>query len=416
MDSSRLVNVFRVPLPGIPSRGDVGELLDPGPEKALFLERGRPAPESTHPCSTQKGRFQQPPISNLQVAQEIEPLRSVTMAGGSSMNQGFTYREVLPRLPHGATLLGYLSQRYRHSSVAAWEQRIRLGQVTLEGRPATPTTPVLRGQAVAWHRPPWREPDAPLAVSTLYEDRSAPRRGQARRPADPAGRGLPRAHLARSGQAARSPGGTGPSVGAVDVGHRPLRPDGRGSLRSHGGVAPRCGPQVLPGSRERSTLPSELHDRRPHRARTAPSAAHDSWGVRERKDRPEPGHGRRAARERFRCRRRDRYRTAAPDSHSPGRRRAPAGGRPPVSLRRLSGRRLPGATRRPRIPPSRRRASRSPPARCAGTARPLPPPANPAVSKSCVTDSTFSVYIPRECRKSRGIDPEACVANPRGHT
>lgn len=98
-------------------------------------------------------------------------MRSVTMAGGSSMNQGFTYREVLPRLPHGATLLGYLSQRYRHSSVAAWEQRIRLGQVTLEGRPATPTTPVLRGQAVAWHRPPWREPDAPLAVSTLYEDR-----------------------------------------------------------------------------------------------------------------------------------------------------------------------------------------------------------------------------------------------------
>jgi 23S rRNA pseudouridine1911/1915/1917 synthase len=87
------------------------------------------------------------------------------------MNQGYDYRETLPRVPHGLTLLAYLSRRYRHSSAATWCDRIRAGQVTLEGRPGTPTTPVGSGQTVVWHRPPWREPDAPLTVSTLYEDR-----------------------------------------------------------------------------------------------------------------------------------------------------------------------------------------------------------------------------------------------------
>jgi 23S rRNA pseudouridine1911/1915/1917 synthase len=87
------------------------------------------------------------------------------------VNQGFDYREVLPRVPPGCTLLEYLVRRYRHSSPDAWRERIRAGQVTLDGRPGIPDLPVGGGQTLVWHRPPWREPDAPLSLVTLYVDR-----------------------------------------------------------------------------------------------------------------------------------------------------------------------------------------------------------------------------------------------------
>jgi len=65
----------------------------------------------------------------------------------------------------------FLSTHYAHSSAAEWEKRIRDGRVLLNGRPATPGTPVARGDRVIWRRPPWQEPAAPLEFGLLHTDR-----------------------------------------------------------------------------------------------------------------------------------------------------------------------------------------------------------------------------------------------------
>lgn len=86
------------------------------------------------------------------------------------MNQGWTYREQVDRAGAGLTLLQYYSQRYRHSDSQAWQERIASGQVLLDEKPATADTVLKVGQRLAYHRPPWQEPDVPLAFQVLYED------------------------------------------------------------------------------------------------------------------------------------------------------------------------------------------------------------------------------------------------------
>ena len=86
-------------------------------------------------------------------------------------NEGYTYRERLGAVPPGTTLLGYLSERYPHSSTEAWRGRIEAGLVTVDGAPAGPDTALTPGREVAWLRPPWVEPAAPCAYALLYRDR-----------------------------------------------------------------------------------------------------------------------------------------------------------------------------------------------------------------------------------------------------
>jgi len=42
--------------------------------------------------------------------------------------------------------------------------------VLVDAKPASPDAMLRRGQDLVWRRPPWEEPDAPLAFSVLYED------------------------------------------------------------------------------------------------------------------------------------------------------------------------------------------------------------------------------------------------------
>jgi 23S rRNA pseudouridine1911/1915/1917 synthase len=86
------------------------------------------------------------------------------------MNQGWTYREQVDRDGAGLTLLEYYSQRYRHSNLQEWQERIASGQVLLNGMPATADTLLKAGQRLTYHRPPWQEPDVPLSFQMLYED------------------------------------------------------------------------------------------------------------------------------------------------------------------------------------------------------------------------------------------------------
>ncbi len=86
------------------------------------------------------------------------------------MNHGFTYVETIGPRDEGKPLLGYLSARYAHTPEAEWRGRIASGLVLVDGRAVRADAPLTRGQRVAWIRPPWEEPEAPLAYAVLHED------------------------------------------------------------------------------------------------------------------------------------------------------------------------------------------------------------------------------------------------------
>lgn len=86
------------------------------------------------------------------------------------MNQGWIYRDRVDKKAAGQTLLAYYVQRYRHSDEADWRSRILSHQVLLNGQPAAPETVLERGQQLAYHRPPWQEPEVPLDFEVIYED------------------------------------------------------------------------------------------------------------------------------------------------------------------------------------------------------------------------------------------------------
>jgi 23S rRNA pseudouridine1911/1915/1917 synthase len=86
------------------------------------------------------------------------------------MNQGWVYDDCVHPTASGLTVLDYYTQRYRRFSRQDWQQRIETGQVWLEGRVAAVNTVVQAGQQLAYHRPPWQEPAAPLSFEVLYED------------------------------------------------------------------------------------------------------------------------------------------------------------------------------------------------------------------------------------------------------
>ena len=87
-----------------------------------------------------------------------------------AFNQGFDYRERIDARGDGLLLLDYLARTYGHSSREEWGRRLERGEILLEGREATPDVILEAGSRLVWRRPPWEEPDVPLAYGVLYED------------------------------------------------------------------------------------------------------------------------------------------------------------------------------------------------------------------------------------------------------
>jgi 23S rRNA pseudouridine1911/1915/1917 synthase len=88
----------------------------------------------------------------------------------SPLNGGFRYRG---RADSGAApcrVIDYLAGRYRHSSADQWRLRLERGQIEVDGAIANAGTMLRRGQLLVWHRPPWREPPAPLSFAVLHLD------------------------------------------------------------------------------------------------------------------------------------------------------------------------------------------------------------------------------------------------------
>jgi len=64
----------------------------------------------------------------------------------------------------------HLALRYTHSSPEEWRARIAAGEVRLDGSTADPEDRLRPGQSLVWQRPPWTEPDVPLAFAVLHRD------------------------------------------------------------------------------------------------------------------------------------------------------------------------------------------------------------------------------------------------------
>ena len=86
------------------------------------------------------------------------------------MNQGWIYRDRLAQTEGGLTVLAYYLRHYTHSSETEWRTRLAEGRVTRNGFPVSAETTLQTGDALAWARPPWEEPEVPRAFSILYED------------------------------------------------------------------------------------------------------------------------------------------------------------------------------------------------------------------------------------------------------
>ena len=86
-----------------------------------------------------------------------------------ALNDGYRYRERLGSHP-GKTALGYLAERYLHSTEVEWRVRFERGEVALDGHTATGDEPLRPGQELCWSRPPWDEQDAPRTFELIHED------------------------------------------------------------------------------------------------------------------------------------------------------------------------------------------------------------------------------------------------------
>jgi len=95
---------------------------------------------------------------------------SLSLPASARLNQGCEYRERTGPDAEGLTVLAYLSQRYGHSSLAEWAERIASGLVLIDSLPVDSERILQRGCELAWQRPPWIEPEAPASFSILYED------------------------------------------------------------------------------------------------------------------------------------------------------------------------------------------------------------------------------------------------------
>jgi 23S rRNA pseudouridine1911/1915/1917 synthase len=86
------------------------------------------------------------------------------------VNAGFEYRERIDAGAAGSTVLAYLARRYRHSNASTWRARLAGGEVLLDDAAARAGDVLRAGQRLVWRRPPWDEPDVPLAFAVLHRD------------------------------------------------------------------------------------------------------------------------------------------------------------------------------------------------------------------------------------------------------
>jgi 23S rRNA pseudouridine1911/1915/1917 synthase len=92
------------------------------------------------------------------------------IAENRSLNRGWIYKDKIDRFGEGQTVLQYYAQRYTHSSLEIWQERLKSGQIWLDGKLLQDNIQLKTGQFLEYHRPPWLEVDVPLNYAVIYQD------------------------------------------------------------------------------------------------------------------------------------------------------------------------------------------------------------------------------------------------------
>jgi 23S rRNA pseudouridine1911/1915/1917 synthase len=85
-------------------------------------------------------------------------------------NQGWIYRDRVAAAAEGRLISAYYAERHRHSGREIWERRLAAGEIHRNGRQLLADAPLVRGDRLAWHRPPWQEPAVPASWPLLFDD------------------------------------------------------------------------------------------------------------------------------------------------------------------------------------------------------------------------------------------------------
>jgi 23S rRNA pseudouridine1911/1915/1917 synthase len=88
----------------------------------------------------------------------------------NGLNRGFVYRVQASPADAGQSVLAFHVARFRHSGEAEWRAAIEQGRVLVNGRRAAPEQPLVAGDELEFHRPPWQEPEAPESFDVAFED------------------------------------------------------------------------------------------------------------------------------------------------------------------------------------------------------------------------------------------------------
>jgi 23S rRNA pseudouridine1911/1915/1917 synthase len=88
----------------------------------------------------------------------------------AARNDGWTYRDRVGAAEAGLCVSAFYTARHRHSDRAVWRGRLTAGEIERNGRPLRDDPPLLAGDRLAWHRPPWWEEAVPAAWTVLHDD------------------------------------------------------------------------------------------------------------------------------------------------------------------------------------------------------------------------------------------------------
>ena len=88
----------------------------------------------------------------------------------AALNDGWTYRDRVPRADAGRLLSEWLADRYRHSDGPLWQQRIAAGELDWNGVLLSSDRALQGGETLCWRRPPWLEEAIPDHWETIHDD------------------------------------------------------------------------------------------------------------------------------------------------------------------------------------------------------------------------------------------------------
>lgn len=114
-------------------------------------------------------------------------LATIRIDGWPQSNDGLSFTNTMVHSTPPVSLLDWYTARYPASTPdeyatlprartqycrhCRWRTRIKHGQITINGTPCTdPAHQISTCCSLAYHRPPWTEPDAPTSLDVLFSD------------------------------------------------------------------------------------------------------------------------------------------------------------------------------------------------------------------------------------------------------